>query len=263
VVTFLTTEIDSYLYQLPHMRPMPHTKNVDFLRDVGLTEAESRVYLCLLQEGTLKAGRISKVLGLHRRSVYDAIDRLRQKGLISYIKTNNINSYEAADPNQLLTLLKEKEKNLQSILPDLAGLKNIVSEKKETLFFRGKASLKTIFNDQLETLEDGGEICIIGADADTGEVLKYYFPKFNLQRKKQKITVRMIIDESAKKDSSLKNLPLTKIKFAPFKEGKKVATYIYGSHVSIVKWDAEPIAILIKEEEIAKRYKEYFEMMWK
>ncbi|MBU0461737.1 MAG: hypothetical protein KJ574_04075 [Nanoarchaeota archaeon] len=241
---------------------MSYATNVEFLREIGLTEVEARVYLCLLQEGSLKVGLISKLLGIHRRSVYDAIDRLRKKGLVSYIKTNNINHYEAAEPKRLLEILAEKQKDLQSIISELEGLKKFSKEKKETLFFRGKASLKTVFSDQLEATEEGGEVCILGSDVNVNEILKYYFPKFDAQRKKKKISIRMIIDKTAKESSSIKNVPLSQIRFAPFKGDAKVSTYIYGSHVSMVRWDEEPIAILIKEEEIANRFRDYFELLW-
>ncbi|MFC1753851.1 TrmB family transcriptional regulator [Thermoproteota archaeon] len=242
---------------------MGYAMNVEFLREMGLTEVEARVYLCLLQEGSLKAGLISKLLGIHRRSVYDAIDRLRKKGMVSYIKTNNVNHYEAAEPQRILGILKEKEKNLQSILPELEGLRKLSKEKKETLFFRGKASMKTIFNDQLDSIEEGGEVCVLAADVDVNEILKYYFPKFDARRRKKRIKIRMIMDSSAENKKILKQIPLCNIRFADFKSDAKVSTYVYGSHVSMIRWDEEPIAILIKEKEIANRFNDYFELLWK
>lgn len=232
-----------------------------FLKEMGLTEAEARVYLCLLQEGSLKAGRIAKILGIHRRSIYDAIDRLRKKGLVSYIKTNNVNQYEAADPERLNQILKDREKDLSGMLPELRKHRRLTPEKKETLFFRGKASMKTVFNDQLEYARE--EILILAADVDVNEILKYYFPKFDMQRKNKKITVRMLIDESAKKDPALKKIPLCKIRYMKNKSQAKVSTYIYGNRLCTVKWDEEPIAILIKEADISDRFKDYFELLWK
>lgn len=241
---------------------MVYAKNIEFLKELGLTDVEARVYLCLLQEGSLKAGLISKILGIHRRSVYDSIDRLRKKGLVSYIKTNNINSYEATGPKRLLTILEERQKDLNEILPELEGLRKLTPEKKETLFFRGKASLKTVFNDQLDNVQKGDEVCVIGADINVNEVLKYYFPKFDNERVKKNIKMRMVIDKSAKKDSTLKKVPLTKIKYSEFNNEDKVSTYIYGNRVSIVKWGEEPTSILIKEQAIADRFKSYFELLW-
>ena len=63
--------------------------NETALEKAGLTKIESKVYLSLLDLGPSLAGQISKHSGIHRRSVYDALDRLAEKGLISYIVKNN------------------------------------------------------------------------------------------------------------------------------------------------------------------------------
>jgi sugar-specific transcriptional regulator TrmB len=60
-----------------------------FLEEAGLTPIEVRIYLVLLEKGSIRAGEITRHTGIHRRNVYDAIERLVQKGLVSYIKTNN------------------------------------------------------------------------------------------------------------------------------------------------------------------------------
>lgn len=243
---------------------MNPTMTIEFLKQTGITEVEARIYLCLLKEGSLKAGSLAKLLGIHRRSVYDAIDRLRKKGLISYIKTNNVNNYEAADPNRILAIIKEQEKNIQSIIPELQALKQFTKEKKETLFFRGQASIKAMFNDQIESLSKGEEICTIKADIDLTEFIKYFFPKFNLQRSNKGISMKMIVDKNAKEDNDLKTIPACKIKFTEFSSESKVSTHIYSNRVAIIKWSDtdEPIGIIIKEQEIADRYRDYFNLMW-
>src|SRR3989338_3484937 len=103
---------------------------------LGLTETESKVYLALLKRGSSLAGKVTKETGLHRRTVYDTIERLIEKGLASYIVTNNQRYFEAIDPERLMQILKEKESILLSHLPELKGLYKSTKEKKETLFFR-------------------------------------------------------------------------------------------------------------------------------
>jgi len=50
--------------------------NPHLLEDIGLTKLEIKVYLAMLDLGSASAGQISSVSGVHRRSVYDALDRL-------------------------------------------------------------------------------------------------------------------------------------------------------------------------------------------
>src|SRR3989344_5601969 len=93
--------------------------NETFLEDAGLTKTEAKIYLALLELGPSLAGEITKKSGIHRRSVYDAIERLIEKGLVSYMKTNNRKYFEAVKPDRLLDILREKEENIKSIIPEL------------------------------------------------------------------------------------------------------------------------------------------------
>src|SRR3989344_2673952 len=55
--------------------------NYKQLLDAGLTKNEAKVYLAVLQLGPSNAGLVSRRSGVHRRSVYDAFDRLIEKGM--------------------------------------------------------------------------------------------------------------------------------------------------------------------------------------
>ena len=102
------------------------------LQQIGLTENETKIFLTLLDLGSSLAGIISRKSGIHRRSVYDAIDRLIEKGLIGYIVKNNRKYFEAVNPSILLNLLKEKEESIKEILPQLESKFNLTKEKQET-----------------------------------------------------------------------------------------------------------------------------------
>src|SRR3989344_4853867 len=129
------------------------------LNSLGLTETEAKVYIVLIKNGCSQIGLIAKNTGVHRRTIYDTMERLIEKGLVSYISQNNIKSFEAVNPNRLLDILKEREENIKSALTELQALYKGTKEKKETLFFRGKESLKTVFDDQINI---GKEILFMG-----------------------------------------------------------------------------------------------------
>jgi len=233
--------------------------NTEFLQGFGLTEIEVKVYLMLLKEGASLAGTITRDTGIHRRSVYDAIERLIQKGLVSYIKTNNRKYFEAVAPERLFEILNEKEKNLKTIMPELQALAKFSKEKKETLFFRGKQALKSVFDDQIAV---GKEISVFGDAVNVNEILKYYFSKFDSERTEKKIRIKMIFGESARKNKELRKIPLSEIRFIKKSEQGNMSTYIYGSNAAIVVWSEEPTAILIREKAVADGFRSYFDFMW-
>ncbi len=229
--------------------------NLKILEEAGLTKNESLVYRALLELGPSLAGQISRKTGLHRRTVYDTTEMLIQKGLIGYILKNNRRLFEAASPNKFLEILKEKENMISEILPEMLGFYKKTREREETNFYKGKAGLKTVFQNQLE---EAKEILILGASYSAFEVLPFYFKWYDLERKKKKIKVRILASQK------LKKIPLAEIRYLPQKYSSPLALNIYGNKVAIILWKKEnPIAILIKDNEISEGYKKYFELMWK
>ncbi len=224
------------------------------LRHAGLTENQSQIYIQLIKEGQATVGTLSKKTKIHRRNIYDALEALIKKGLASYIKQNKTKIYKAAPPERLLKIIKEKEQQISSVIEDLKKQYIQVKEKQETTFFKGKEGLKTIFEDQLNSKE----ILIIGASPKAYEILEFYFHWYDKKRKKKKIKTKIISNQKLKN-----KIPFSEIKYLPKKYSNPVSLNIYQDKTAIILWTSEPIAILIKNNEIAQGYKKYFELMWK
>jgi len=235
--------------------------DAEILTEIGLTAIETKVYLTLLDIGTSLAGNIAQKSGIHRRTVYDALERLIEKGLVTYIKMNNRQYYKAVHPSRLKDILKEKEDIISKIIPELEARYNSLQEKEETLFFKGREGLKAVFEDMIKTR---AEILVLGASPDAYNILKYYFFKFDAERKKNKISTKLIFTEKARGIKELHKVPLAKIKSLPNSFDNPMAINIYGNNVAIVLWRSEnPFAILIRDKVIANSYKKHFELMWR
>ena len=230
----------------------------DLAATFGLTNMEYKVYLTLLQQGSSLAGLITRKSGIHRRSVYDALERLIQKGLVGYMTKNNRKYFEAANPERLLDLFKEKEEVIEKSLPKLQKLYSQSLEKAETLFFKGKNGLKNVFEDQLQV---GKEILIMGASTLAREILKFYITHFDKRRVAKKIPVKLLYSSSERKERKMK---CAEIKYLPKEYVNPAAMNIYGNTVAIIHWSKEnPFVILIRDKEIADGYKNYFSLLWK
>jgi HTH-type transcriptional regulator, sugar sensing transcriptional regulator len=227
---------------------------IEELNEIGLTDNEAKVYLALLDLGPSLAGQISRKTGMHRRTVYDTTDMLIKKGLIGYILKNNRRYFEASNPNRILEILNEKKDLVTPIVSGLMDKFEGVKEKQETNFYKGKEGLKNIFEDQL----NAKEILIIGASPDAYDILKFYFKWYDQKRKKKKIKSRILAY-----DKKVSKIALADIRYLPQKYSNPVAVNIYDDKVAIILWATKPIAILIKEKEIADAYRNYFELMWK
>jgi len=161
------------------------------LKEAGLTNNESKVYLALIDLGPSLAGQISRKTGLHRRTVYDTTEMLIKKGLIGYILKNNRRLFQASNPERILEILEEKQNLLQPLVSELTNKFTKTKTKEETNFYKGKEGLKNIFQDQLSYKE----VLILGASPKAYEVLEFYFKWYDKARKEKKIKTRIIAQD--------------------------------------------------------------------
>ena len=87
--------------------------------------------------------------------------------------------------------------------------------------------------------------------------MPFYFKWYDKERIARKIKARIISSEK------LNKIPLSEIRHLPQKYANPLAINIYKDKVAMILWTTEPIAIVIKNKEIAESYRTYFELMWK
>ena len=236
------------------------------LTKIGLTKNEIKVYTTLLKLGSALAGEITSYSGVHRRNVYDSIERLIEKGLVSFVVINNRKWFKAADPSRLLVVIDEQKNRLdisreeiEKLIPQLRTLPNI-KEKQDVLYFKGKEGIKTVYEGILAA---GKSYIGYGPGIHIDSLLKNYFEHYVQRRIQSKIHLRMIWDEASRGKPYTKT-PLMESKFIPNEMSSYTASRIYGDKVAIFLFSEEqPIAIVIENKTIAEGYRKYFEVMWK
>lgn len=237
----------------------------EILTELGLTKNEIKVYLTLLKTGSALAGEITEKSGIHRRNVYDAIERLTEKGLVSSVIINNKKLFSPTNPKRFLGIieekkheLNEKKKQLEKVLPRLSLITSL-TKKHDVRFFKGVEGLKTVYDDILRT---GKNYVGYGPGEEVEEILKSYFKHYIERRKKLGIKPRLIYTERDRENNSIKTT-LSEIRFLSDKYSSHAALRIYGDKVAIMLLsEEEPLAILIKNKNIADGYRKYFEVIW-
>ena len=239
---------------------------MEILEKLGLSKSEIKVYLSLLKGGSVSAGELTKYCGLYRTNIYDILEKLREKGLISSIVKNNKKYYSASKPNKLNILLDNKKEGLQILDKELKEvLKNLSKkfsqqeEKYAVKVFTGKNGVKAVME---EVLEDKNSLFVFGAEAKFEKLFPIYFNNWINQISKNKISLKVVYNENIRKLREKR-----KIRFGSFKyiEGieNPATTQIYGGKVVIIHWHEIPLIIQIKDKNIAKSYMNVFELMWK
>ena len=74
----------------------------EILQSLGFTYAEAKVYLLLLELGSVKVGRIIEKSGLQSSTIHNTLNSLTDKGYITHVLKGKIKIYQAVDPKNVL-----------------------------------------------------------------------------------------------------------------------------------------------------------------
>ncbi|MDI6721394.1 MAG: helix-turn-helix domain-containing protein [Candidatus Aenigmarchaeota archaeon] len=229
----------------------------DVLKELGLSDGESLVYLTLLRLGEVQVNKIKTETKIHRTTIYDFLDKLIKKGLVSYVVKNNVKFYRAAHPSRLEELIKEKKEHLEEIIPSLIKLTCLEKKHLKVEIYEGVEGFKTLTN---RILRIGDDLLSFGIDESKFEekfphVIKTYI------KKEQKAGMQewLISQKGTKfvyKHSHIHYRYTDKKFFSP------TPTMIFGENVGFLIW--EPLTvILIENKDLADAYRRHFKLLWK
>jgi HTH-type transcriptional regulator, sugar sensing transcriptional regulator len=239
--------------------------DISILEEIGLTKSETNVYLALLELGSTSTGKIVDKSGAASSKIYEILDRLMQKGLVSYVIKNGVKYFEAAPPERIMDYMEEKEEHFQkqknklkNILPELELKRTLSKYKSEATIYKGIKGVETAFYSALDLLEDGDEMLVTGIPKRT-DVLNRFFLKFGKEREKRNILMRALFNEDAKNDAQIAAV-FSEIKF--MSQTTPAAINIFNNRVLIFPETEENLLISIDSKEVAESFRVQFEMQW-
>ncbi len=131
------------------------------LEKLGLNRNEARVYYELLKLGSSTASDLVKQMGIHRNIVYNNLEKLIEKGLVSYIIQETKKLFIAQEPSAILEYLDKKEEEISKekeiankLIAEIENLKKERAEGQEAQIFRGIESMKKVLSEILEAKEN-------------------------------------------------------------------------------------------------------------
>jgi HTH-type transcriptional regulator, sugar sensing transcriptional regulator len=236
---------------------------------LGLTDGEARVYLSLLKLGSSKVGAIVRNSHVSYSKVYDVLERLGSKGLVSHITIGEIKYFNSVEPYRLHDYIQSKEKKLRSqkeiinkIIPDLA---HIATKNRE-----GNSSAEIFVGDRgLRTAYE-----ILFKDAARGDILRYFYPyddyhetaspfysRLYLFQRSKGLEERAISSLKFKQSNHYKEVPKdVNMRFVPFPLPGTMD--LLGHKLLIISWTNIITGILITSKEISEHFRNYFDSIW-
>lgn len=241
---------------------MHNNRLLPLLSEAGLSQKEASLYVAGIELGEATIQRLAKNADIKRPTAYDIMDSLEKKGLFSSSIKGKKRYFIAEDPENVLGLLKTRERAFVRALPELKVLFNTGGAKPRIRFYEGVEGLKAIYWD---TLESKGTILVYGSIDDMwGAMPKEFIREYVEERAKRKINIRGLVpntpdaQEYVRRDKEeLRHLILIpKERFTFSNE-----INIYNDKVAIFSFP-ERIGIIIESKKITETQRAIFELAW-
>ncbi len=242
----------------------------DLLRDIGLSEGESKVYLTLLKTGPTKTGYLSKEAGVSSSKVYKILDRLEKKGLVGHIVDGKVKKFNAMPSKAILDymdetaeVIAENRRLLVKELPEIENLRKQQIDSTEAYLYMGFKAVTNSIRNIIEELGAGEQYHVMGANYGSNPDARAFFWNFHKIRSDKGVRVKMLANHDTRGNLEETTLIKSDIRFMPKHLMTAIHIFFYKDKTLLIIWASEPTALLIKSKENVTGFKKYFDAFWK
>ncbi len=248
------------------------------LKNIGLSEKESQMYVTLLRNGTQTTSFLARAAKFNRGTAYVILHSLLQQGLCIETIKSKIQYFTALHPKQLLAYLdhqsqqlKDKREQVDRMLGQLVAITNPLSSVPKIQFFDGAEGARYVLERTLEAKEK-----LLRAYLSIGDIADFVGASFfneyttrridlgftlNTIRTSEKDIEAELHDDSAKRyiTSRTEN---REVRYVPDRAAFPVSMYFFDDTVVILSSAQENFALLIESHDLASMQKRLFDVLW-
>jgi sugar-specific transcriptional regulator TrmB len=247
--------------------------NQGLLSEIGFTGGEVRVYFALLESGTTTSGPIITASKVARSKVYDILEKLKEKGLVSEIIKDNTRYFQALSPNRILNYLdskenkiKEQKDSFKKVLPYLLEKQKIKQSEHQIRVYHDFEGIKTLYVEMMTELKKEDEYLgfAFSAEAFKHKPILILLDRFHNLRAQKGARAKILCKENDVVNAQ--KLKSKKIRYYEY----RISTHPFPPSVSIFKdivatfiWSEVPRVFVIKSKDNADHYRKFFLDLWK
>jgi HTH-type transcriptional regulator, sugar sensing transcriptional regulator len=237
---------------------------IETLDRLGIEEKQAKVYLACLELGSATIQELAEKSGIKRTSIYNFLEEIKNKGLVSEIKKGNKNLLIAEDPNNLKKRLENNLKKIEEVLPDLMGIFNLPGSKPKMRYYEGMDGIRKVYED---TYSHGGKLYGF-ADWDKimpNDEMDEWLWKFADERKKRGVKFFAIVKEGrfAREAKKREKDQLRESKIVDDVQFETELNMYGGNRVAMMSFRQPYSAIIIEDKAIHNTLMSIWKLLWK
>jgi predicted DNA-binding transcriptional regulator len=239
------------------------------LKELGLSEGQIAVYSAVLDLGVSLLNKIQEKTGIERRNIYDILNKLIEKGLITYTEEKGKRTYQCTHPNKILEEIKRKKEalaSLEGMVPQITGAFNLSKPEIRAEVYRGSEAMKALLDEALEYKES---FWIGGNSGVERAPIKIWFKHWMQRRVEKKHILNDLVDYGTYLEG-LKPGDIKKHKKEYYKRCElpkelrsPMVILIFGNKVAQILWSEQSFAFVLESKEIKDSFMKYFNYFWK
>ncbi len=241
---------------------------IDTLMKLGLSSSEALVYMALVEKGPCFVAPLVHHTKKHRQIVYNALETLQKKDLITVSKKNGKNYYAIGEPKRFLIDIKQKEVLAEQLAERIEKRVEAGSERVEV--FQGPESYAQGLADFRLHAQEAKEYIIIGGEPeDWFEYTRSFFPEHVAELRKlrqQGIDILILFYETERASAEKFIKPYLNdpyiLKIAKAEYRLPQTGWLAGEHVYIVTPTSDFLVIHVKSKSLSEQYRDYFWKQW-
>jgi HTH-type transcriptional regulator, sugar sensing transcriptional regulator len=236
----------------------------EVLEEIGLTNKEARLYLTLLKFGSSTVQDVARHANINRSYSYNILNSLMKQGLVTYTIQSGKQYFECTQPTKLLELMKEREKKIHAIIPELENLHKTTLKKPTIEIYEQKEGIKTLLQKVVNNAHHG--YVGIGSQKSFERYFTFYNEAYIRRRVENKVKATYILDDTKEARTLEKTNKKEFRETKHFKELNNVNGEIwsYGDKIILFAYEEDqPIGIEIENKELSRLFQTVFKLLWK
>lgn len=246
----------------------------DIFETLGFKEEEVKTYLSLLDAGPSSGGDLAKKVGMARPTVYGYLDRLVEGGLVTQSQRRGVKIFVPEQSDKIRALyarkiddLRQKEKALDSVLPELEKRTGMNLMRPRTHLYEGRNGMETAIADVLS--HPGTKIfgfwSIKAAIEATSEEFFWYHNKERIRK-----DIYMDVIWPPEQAIDVKRYPSLgvgtefkrEIRVAPEGVQSSMGYWVYANKVMFATSSAESFSFVIESAELVEMMLNQHKVLW-
>ncbi len=232
------------------------------LLDLGFTEKEALVYLELNRIGPMAASTLARLTNLKRTSMYDILNALLQRNVITRYVKNGTTFYYIDDVSKVLHREKERVQTAEEVIKKLKE-EQVESHRVSVYHYQGPEGYREMYEDILKAKPKE----LLGW-LHLDEFYKHLDPKreveWTKERIQSKIYARLLMQRTKLTEDFKLDDPKShrETRLIPKENMFKTTCFLYDGNITFLDPTKEVTGIRIEDKELYEMQKQLFEMNW-